>query len=305
MFRKRVKKQYPPGTFIPTPARVCAIVQLCLAFTLILWTASQPFIGEIFTFKSRLLFYQDLMGIPANDNLSADRLARLERNGERFKSLPQVKQMQIAKEMTAIQKQFDRSFMQKFENVIRIFAFQFSAYELLWLILSIIIPILLLKRIDGASQVVWLLPILVICYAVDNRWHGQPEIISADTKLFPSEQVLIDGYVRGKLSENIFEQQEQLMQGWHRYLIINWSHEIPSENPVVFSQQAETGEFNFTLARIEQRSQQGTATLNNRESQKPISLLALYFFWNIFFAYTAWKHTRTVSCNTQSKMSLQ
>ena len=63
MFRKRTKKIYPPGTFIPTPARVCAIIQLCVAFTVLIWNMATPFAGELFNVKSKMILYHDVMGI--------------------------------------------------------------------------------------------------------------------------------------------------------------------------------------------------------------------------------------------------
>ena len=289
MFRKRVKKSYPPGTFIPTPARICAILQLCIAFTMILWYVSQPFVGEIFTTKSRLLFYQDVMGIPSHDNLSPDKLARLARNAERFHALPLAQQSQLKEQYDFIEQQLQRSFWSKLVSIVNIFVYQLSLYEPLWLVLSLIIPILLLKRIEGAAQAVWLLPLLAALYAADNRWHGHPAAPSAESRLFPSELQLIQEYSTGTLSANVLEQQTQLMDAWNRYLIIDWAKQTPSTNPTTFIQQAEEGEFAFTLARIERRWE---IAPSKHETQQPLALLALYFFWNAYFAYTAWKHTR-------------
>lgn len=292
MFRKRIKKQYAPGTFIPTPARLCAILQLCAAFTILLWHMSQPFVGEIFTIKSRLLYYQDALGIPSNDKLSNDRLERLTRNADRFKSLPATTQAKLTSEMDAIQKDFQRSFWSKLVSVLKIFAFQLSGYEILWILFSIIIPIMLLKRVEGAAQAVWLLPLLVALYAADNRYYGHAASPSADALLFPSEQVLVANYVDGALSQNVFEQQEQLMLGWQRYLASYWAGQVPSNDPAVLAAQAEDGEFAFTLERLRLRALRGNADSLRGPIQQPMALLALYFFWNAFFAYTAWKHTR-------------
>lgn len=298
MLKKRQRKQYPPGTFIPTPARVCAIIQLCLAFTIILWYASQPFVGEIFTLKSRLLFYHDLMGIPSRDDLPQERLERLQRNTERFQKLPVSKQLQLKNEASKIQQQFGRSFFSKLGDVAKIFAFEFSPFELLWLILSIVIPIMLLKRVEGATQVVWLLPLLVACYALENRMVGIPAPPLADSLLFPSEQELISGYVERDLSPNVLEQQDQLIRGWHKYLVIHWGKDgeksLASDSKTM-SQRVEDAEFNFTLARLESRSQQAVSP-SKREIQQPTPLLAVYFFWNFFFAFTAARRASTSPC---------
>lgn len=295
MFRKRQKKQFPPGTFIPTPARICAILQLCLAFSVLLWNASEPFVGEIFTSKSRLLFYQDIMGIPANDQVAVEKTERLARNVKRFQALPKKTRETLNESMQRIQKQLQRSFWDKTASVFSLFTYKISPYELAWIFFSIVISILLLKRVDGASQAVWLLPLLTACYAVDSRWFGHSSQHSAETMLFPSEQELVTHYIKDPLSENVFEQQEQMMQGWKRYLIIKWADQVPSENPSIFDQQAEDGEFNFTLARLELRAKQGNFLTLTTNPPPSLPLLLLYFFWNSYFAYTAWKYTRPLN----------
>ena len=192
MFRKRQKKNFPEGTFIPTPARVCAIIQLCLAFSLILWYASEPFIGEIFTLKSKQLFYQDIMGIPSKDHLSGESLERLSRNAERFSMLSVEQQDQLTSSYQSLQNQLQRSFLEKIISMAGIFLGKIPAFELAWIVLSIIIPILLLKKIEGATQAVWLLPVLVAFYAADVRWFGAYGHASPpDAALFPSEQELV------------------------------------------------------------------------------------------------------------------
>jgi len=302
MLKQRKKREYPPGTFIPKPARVCAIIQLCLAFSIILWNASQPFVGEIFTLKSELLFYQDLIGIPVHENLSSERLDRLARNAERFQALPKMKQEKLINEMNSIQKEFSRPISSKLKDVVKIFAFNFSPYELLWLLLSIILPILLLKRVDGATQAIWLLPLLVGCYALDNRWYGAPVSPSPDTLLFPSEGEIVSNYIDGGLSPNVFEQKEQLMEGWSRYLIINWSKEQPSDDPKTFLKQGEKAEFLFNLARLDLLAQKASSSPRNNV-RDPIWLLALYFFWNVFFAYTVTRHLNPI-CDPKSSLNL-
>ena len=291
MFRKRQKKYFPPDTFIPKPARICAIIQLCLAFSVLLWNASEPFVGEIFTLKSRLLFYQDVMGIPAKDNISIEKVERLNRNADRFKSLPNQTKNQLVDNYQVIQKQLQRSFLDKITSVISLFAHRISPYELAWIFFSIVISILLLKRIEGAAQAVWLLPLLAAAYAVDSRWYGTSDQLSLESRLFPSEKELIENYIKEQLSHDVFVQQEQLLNGWKRYLIVKWGHQHPSEDHMIFEKQTEDAEFNFTLARLELRSKQKDFfILEKNQSIPSYPLLILYFFWNTYFAYTAWTY---------------
>lgn len=291
MFRKRQKKYYPPGTFIATPARICAIIQLCLAFSLLLWNASEPFVGEIFTLKSRILLYQDVIGIPANDQIAKEKRERLERNAARFQALPKQIKDQLVDNMHLIQKQLQRSFGDKIKSMLSLFAYKISPYELAWIFFSIIISILLLKRVEGAAQALWLLPVLTACYAIDGRLFSPPVQASLESTLFPTEQELVDHYTSTPLSEDVFKQQEQLLLGWKRYLIINWTKHSPSPDPILFEKQAEEGEFHFTLARLDLRAKQSNfLTLAKTPLPPSLPLILLYFFWNAYFAYTAWTH---------------
>ena len=197
MFRQRVKKDYPADTFIPRPARICAIIQLCLAFSVLLWNISEPFIGEIFTLKSKLLLYHDVMGIPSpNQGIHKERLIR---NAERFKVLSKQMQEQVAKNSQFLQKQLQRSFWDKLKSVAILFAYKISPFELAWIFFSIVIVIMLLKKVEGASQAVWLLPILVACYAADNRLSNKRKFF-CKAQTFPFRKG-----ARGQLSSKSFK----------------------------------------------------------------------------------------------------
>lgn len=304
MFRKRQKKIFPPGTFIPTPARVMAIIQLCLAFSVILWNASQPFMGELFELKSKQLLAYDVMGI-SSEHLSGSmaeiaktKKERLERNTARFQALPLAKQQTIANQSAQWQHELQRSFLDKLKRSFYGLAFGIPPFKQVWLLLSLVVPVLLLKRVEGARYVLWLLPLATMLYAVENRWHGISSN-SVESQLFPKEQVLIRNYIEGPLRGNIFEQQSQLMHGWKHYLVTEWAKESPFSEPELFEEQAEKGEFAFNLARLaakktDERSEEVDRVGRQRETQKPLSVLAVYLFWNLSFALTAWRATNTL-----------
>ena len=110
------KKQFPPGTFIPTPARVAAIIQLCLAFSVILWCAGQPFMGELFAIKSKMILYQSVMGSPDLLKKGKDDpklAARLERNAERFASLPLDQKQQLIRSYEQLHNKAEAPFLTK------------------------------------------------------------------------------------------------------------------------------------------------------------------------------------------------
>lgn len=290
MFRKRQKKIFAPGTFIPTSARLCAIIQLCLAFSILLWNAALPFTGELFTIKSKLVLYQDVMGTTAKDQLSIEKRLRLARNQERFEQLPPKQAKTIIRGLESTQKQLQRSFFNKIKQAIHILFFEIPFYEQVWLLLSFILPILLLKRTEGVVQVIWVLPLLAALYAVDNRMHGQPPLRAPDTHLFPTEHILIKDHLKEPLSENIFEQQIQLQKAWKLYLIKEWNKSLPSPELEIADQQAENGEFAFNLARLNLIAKEEIRTKPTIGIQEPLPLLALYFFWNVFFACVVWRN---------------
>ena len=98
MFRKRAKKSYPPGTFIPTPARVFAILQLCIAFSILLWNASLPFMGDLYEIKSKLLLYKHVIDHP------------------QFVRLSPLEQESIHTSQAVLQAQLGLPFLQKLGN---------------------------------------------------------------------------------------------------------------------------------------------------------------------------------------------
>lgn len=291
MFRKRQKKHFPEGTFIPTPARICAIIQLCLAFTVLLWNLSEPFAGELFAVKSHLLLYQDVMGIPSHEAISTEKQARLAQNAALFQELPAKQRQPLTAAMQAIQTELQRSFFDKLTRAMHILAFEMPPFEQAWLLFSLLIPILLLKRVEGASAAVWLLPLLTACYALDNRMYGVPHAPHGEAHLYPSEKILIEEYLNAPLSPDIFTQQAELQQAWQLYLIKAWTKQTPSQDPDIFKSQAAQGEFAFNVMRLQQRPPVKTQPTkpHNDKSQEPLWLLAFYLFWNTYFAYTAWK----------------
>lgn len=292
MFRKRVKKVYPEGTFIPTPARVCAILQLCLAFSAFLWVASEPFVGEIFSVKSQLLYYQDAMGIPSRSTSSKENEERLERNSERFAALPPAEQANLQKGYDTLQEMLQRSFLEKLGRVYTLFFHYVPLYELGWILLAVTVSLLALKKVEGAAEAAWLLPLLVAAYAIDLRVQGRGEALQGDERLFPTERELVADYLREPLDEDIFEQRKQLQSAWKKYLAVRWAKEEPAADPAALDRQAEEGEYRMTLARIEARAEKTPPDklFDSAASSPSPFLLLVYFFWNVYFAYTLWKY---------------
>lgn len=272
MFRKRQKKIFPPGTFIATPARIAAIIQLCFAFSLLLWIVSMPFLGDLFAIKSERLLSQELLSKPAlMETLS----------------LPEQEAIKLYDE--SLKEKLQLSFSEKLKASMQLLFFQTAPFEQAWLFFSFLLPLLLLLRIEGAVQACWLLPILAMAYATDNLSYTPLPKNNLDISLFPTEAVLIQNYLKAPLSDSIAEQQKELTKGWKNYLVIEWASEAVSSNPEIYLTQVEKGEFAFNAKRLKMRSLKGLLAIEKEPERQSLAILGLYLAWNILFASLAMK----------------
>lgn len=266
--------------------RVLAILHLCLTFTLVAWCVGYPFMGELFSYRSRILAYQDVMGV-AKQQTETAQLERLDRNGERFKKLPLSEQIDLKSRYESIQSHSEKTFMQKFGMSIRILLFELPLFEKVWILLSIVISVLLLMRVEGAWQAAWLLPVLVLCYSWENQTRGLRPLETPEYKLYPSEETIIAEHLHEPWSRNVFEQQRQLKQGWENYVVVKWAKQTPSDNQEIFSRQVEDGEFAFNVARLHvmQFDPEHQLSYFFKKTHSWLLLFA-YFLWNVYFAFT-------------------
>lgn len=270
MFRKREKKVFPPNTFIATPARVAAIMHLCLGLTLLLWTAAKPFMGDLFSIKSEMLLYQAVVEKPALLN-----------------ELPKEQAEAIESNYQELKRKLQLPFGGKIKSVFVLLFSKTPPLKQMWLLFSLILPVMLLMRIEGAAQACCLLPLIVLAYAADNYYTAFPVKKSLDESLFPSEQQVVESYLSPPLSASILEQQIDLTKAWQRYLIDKWAHQPPSENPELFQKQLARGEFAFNVARIEKRKGTSLLAVDVQPEKESWPMLTIYFCWNFFFAACA------------------
>lgn len=280
MFRKRVKKEFPPGTFIPTPARVMAILQLSLGLLLLIWQLSQPFMGELFAIRSKMAVYEYVMGTRDGSEMQ-------QRNAARFQQLPVNLRTEIIHDYSQWQDKLQESFWHKLKRAFEGVLFHMPLFEKMWLLLSLVIPILILLKVEGSIHAAWLIPLVVFAYAVDNRWYGEPKHLSPELQLFPTEAYLMHTYAEDELDPNPFNQKEQLQASWELYLIKEWTQPIPGTAVIEHAKQVEEGEYAFTTARA-------LAIKKDKEPSKPVqesnALLIVYLLWNIAFAYVVSKN---------------
>lgn len=277
---RRRKKTFPPGTFIPTPQRLMAIAQLCIAFSLLLWYAMQPFMGEYFDLRSRMLLYEYAMGTSTLLKSKPGHEEKSQKQAIRFEKLPE-KEM-LTSDYQQLQDYAKRPVLQKIEEGFRGLIQQVPPFEQAWIFFSIVIPILLLLKREGAKQVAWLLPLLVIAYGVDNRMTGKKPAIQPDAHLFPSEEVIVTTYLDAPLGSNLQIQREQLETGWKRYLKEKWSSNLAADD----NQRLEDAEYNFTIARLHTlHGQPRSEWLHSYHEKVGLLTLLIYLIWNSTFAW--------------------
>ncbi len=271
MFKKRIKKNFPEGTFIPKFPRILSIIQLCLAFTAFLFAAGSPFLTHHFDIKSKILLYDYVLG-------KTDPTSKAH-----FNELDEYQKDRLIAGYEELNKEASSSFFKKVEQSLNLILIKMSAFERAWILFAIVIPIMLLKKVEGAKQAVWILPLIALAYLCNNQTLEAPKI-SEEAMLYPEEDWLAMKYLNTTIGEfPVLEQQSQLLKAWHHYLIDYYTKEKPSTDPDIFHKQRVKGEFRFHLVRIEKfkilEENEGFA-----QKKQPLFLMLAYCVWNIFFA---------------------
>lgn len=283
------RKEIPPEAFIPTPQRILAIIQLSIAFSALLWFFMQPFMGEYFTLRSRMLPYEYIMG--TSPLLKKDELSgkKLERNSNRFQTLSDDQQQILLMDYRELSDYASRPAIQKIVDGAKVVLLTIPPFEFAWIVFSIIISILILLKYEGARAAAWLLPLIVIAYSLDNQLTGY-SVTAPDTSLFPSEERVLREYLEEPLATSPLKQKEQLERGWKNYLIREWSGDVEG----TYEQKVEEGEFYFTLERLNlMHGQPRSEWLNTFHERLNPLILLLFLVWNLFFAYSMSLKTTT------------
>lgn len=226
-----------------------------------------PFLDELYANKSRAFLYENVMG---------DR--------EHFSKLSEVERTEITEQYRALRERMEESFTSKLLRSGYILGWGLSLFERLWIVLAVVVPILLLLRVEGAGVAAWLLPLVVLFYVGDNYQHGKASFASADEALFPTEATIVQGYLKEPLSHRVGEQRQQLLLGWKRYLVQNWAHQEPALEPEQFEKQVKVGEFFFNKARLHALMEMNGNT-SSFDQKKSNWILLVYVLWNLIFAW--------------------
>jgi len=150
-----------------------------------------------------------------------------------------------------------------------------------WLILSVIIGIFILIRIEGAVLSSWLLMLLAISYSFHNYYSAQTLPPIAEYSLYPHEKELVDSYLVETLSDDIQEQRVQLKKAWKRYLVRRWTDKKFEKDPSPLL--IEEASYAFELARLHLIIEAKERPSLSDWRHTSLSLL-LFSLWNILLA---------------------
>lgn len=279
-----------PSSFLPFPQRILCILQLCIGFSTLLWFIFQPFMGEFYSIRSRMLVYEYGMGTSDVFKKEEPEISKKEEFHLWFEELPALKKETIRKDYEQLQFLLQRSFFEKLKEGVFRFFLEMSIFKIFWIVFSIILPILLLLKVEGAVAAVWILPLLTSCFIVDNLFYASQEKEAPDAVLFPSEKVIVSDYLKEPLHGSLLSQKQQLEEGWAMYLMDRWGSK---EN-----KNREKAEFLFTINRLQLFHSQHPKEIVGHLNQK-VSLFQIFLFlvWNFYFAWSMQKiHTKTKEC---------
>lgn len=258
MFQKKRRKTVSEANLLPSSQRVWIILQLCLVFCVVLSNLSLPFLHNMYESKRTHLLLHYLKENPEFDELKAEE-----------------------KNFILNFKNEDLPFTTKLKASLQVLFVEMPLAKRAWIALSFAICILLLLRYEGASKAAWLIPLVVLVFAIYNIVDGTAKTGFPDENLFPTEQQVIS-FLDKPLSQNIEEQRTELLNGWNKYLIKHWLKEAPE--PELFEIQVKKAEYQFHLERLKLLEKPSGYSLNEKE---PLFLLFCYLVWNLLFTLGA------------------
>lgn len=248
----RIEKEPNLTTDIPKSVRIVCILQLCIAFSVLLWILGAPFTESLYENKK-------LRG-----NLEWLTL----KNPEFFQELPLGKQKEILLLQKNAEKEQQEPALAKIGRSIKGLLAETPVSKQLWLLLSLVLPVMVMKQVDGSRVVFLLLPVLTALYV----WQIFPQ--QALPSLYPTESYLEKNYLKHPINGSLESQRKQLEMAWQAYIATEWST-LPKE--VTENQKFANGLYQFIA--------QKTLIEKSLPSSKPgYWTLGLYFLWNLFAA---------------------
>lgn len=251
--QKTTLKENGSDNDIPKSARIVCIIQLCLAFTVLLWVFGTPFTDEL---------YRNKKTTAAIEWLTIE-------NSEYYETLSPDKKSDLQHIYEKAHNGIQESFLQKLAKSFEELLLQTPITKQLWLLLAFILPFLVMKQIEGSREVFWVFPILALLYA----WQVGPQ--KNLHTLYPTESYLEQHYLSAPITGSITEQKEQLEKAWQSYIAAEWSKAEKNSSP---NEKFANGLYHFIYE-----------TTILEWSQPPIKpgilTLGSYVIWNLLAAF--------------------
>jgi|GEM_PF-6235823 len=200
--RKKTSKAEPSGQ-MPGWIRFICIIQLCLAFTLLILFGGYPLLEGYSVTQDRKVHLQLLI----NDPLYA--------------SLPVEQKSELQHAYAKVNDIQNSSYLSRFTRA--------DPLLLGWILLAIILPILALKEKPGIQWTVWTLPLLTAAWIFHNQMRGDDPVRHDESVFFPSEKLVFERYLGEKPAARWEQQMEQVTRGWSLYLKEEWGSEYAFE----------------------------------------------------------------------------
>lgn len=252
------------NAYLPTKTRLLCISQLCFAFATLFWVFSYPFLGAVYHSKAQLLIYESVLNDEITPSLFPS--STIKHFQERYQTL---------------RKAHAAPFNEKCTKAIALFL-TLSPFKLGWIFLSIALPITLLLKMEGSNQLLWLLPVLMLLFSIENLSYTE----NKHSNLFPSEHYLASKYLNGHIKGSIGEQYKQLKTAWSNYLIVEWANETPSNDAEERSVQERKGSILFNADRLMKSDSLLEISSAFQQRSSPLWLL-LQVLWNCLFCLFA------------------
>lgn len=216
---------------MPNAKKIFVIIHLIFAFTYLSWLILQPAFKEALFQKSKKALFDEVIG-----------------NTTYFEMLPHEEQACL---IVGAKKVIKGDFR-----------IQTSILSFGWFLFSLVICLLLLFEIEGASLAIWILPFLVFLqfFFIPNT-----QTMSA----FQCDQ----------------QSPKEVVKAWKHHLIVHYAKEVPSES--AFDLQVEKGFYLFNVMRAQK-------LMLGEGKEELVSfffvgssflLLSFSFLWNLIFAW--------------------
>lgn len=271
---------------LPIKLRLLSIIQLCIGFTLLLWLLLSPTLSKTYEDKKKLLLIESALGDTqgAAFKLASESERRiLERNQVLSLSLSMDERDALLDlQRTLIERQDLRTLgTLLFETTQSFFA---NPYTLLYILFSIVVPLLILLKNQAAAASLLFLPLIAALFAYDHLLFTSPKPKTEEERLFPTELELEETYLSLKTEDR---EPFSLQLSLDYWLIEKFLAARASSDPAIFSLQKEEAAYRFLTLRA--LSQKSAIHSEKPEERMDKATLALYFFWNVFFAVSCYR----------------